>query len=497
MVKRYLVSLSFERGFAYDFCLNERGFAYKLHLLERGFGIYYHMGGKNIMGKTVFKRKIYDEILEWKEKRGNKYALLIKGARRVGKSTIAQEFAKNEFKSYILIDFAHTSREIIELFDDTYNLDFFFLKLQQLTGTRLYENESVIIFDEVQLLPKARQAIKYLVADGRYKYIETGSLLSIKKNTKDILIPSEEHKISMYPMDFEEFLWAIGDEITVDTIKILLKSKKTAGNVLHRNLMRIFRLYMLVGGMPQAIETYIEQNNLQAVDEVKREIVDLYEEDFVKIDGTGLAGDIYDAIPANLSSNASRYILSNAREGIRSAQIRELIPDMLSSFTVNIAYHANNPGVGMSLEKDAGRYKLFVSDVGLFVTLAFRDKKYTENVIYTKLLSDKLDTNLGYIYENVVAQMLIAQGNNLFYYTMEKGTSNHLYEIDFLISVGDKICPIEVKSGNYRSHKSLDVFCDKFSSRIREKYVVHTKDYKWENGIHYIPVYMVPFLYEK
>lgn len=449
------------------------------------------------MGKTVFERKIYDEILEWKEKRSNKYALLIKGARRVGKSTIAQEFAKNEFKSYILIDFAHTSREIIELFDDTYNLDFFFLKLQQLTGTRLYENESVIIFDEVQLLPKARQAIKYLVADGRYKYIETGSLLSIKKNTKDILIPSEEHKISMYPMDFEEFLWAIGDEVTVDTIMILLKSKKTAGNVLHRNLMRIFRLYMLVGGMPQAIETYIEQNNLQAVDEVKREIVDLYEEDFVKIDGTGLAGDIYDAIPVNLSSNASRYILSNAREGIRSAQIRELIPDMLSSFTVNIAYHANNPGVGMSLEKDAGRYKLFVSDVGLFVTLAFRDKKYTENVIYTKLLSDKLDTNLGYIYENVVAQMLIAQGNNLFYYTMENGTSNHLYEIDFLVSVVDKICPIEVKSGNYRSHKSLDVFCDKFSSRIREKYVVHTKDYKWVNGIHYIPVYMVPFLYEK
>ena len=446
------------------------------------------------MEKPVFKRKIYNEILEWKEKRSDKYALLIKGARRVGKSTIAEEFAKNEFKSYILIDFAHTSKEIIGLFDDTYNLDFFFLQLQQLTGIRLYEKESVIIFDEVQLLPKARQAIKYLVADGRYKYIETGSLLSIKKNTKDILIPSEAHKISMYPMDFEEFLWAIGDEITADTIKILLKNKKTAGNALHRNLMRIFRLYMLIGGMPQAIEAYIEQNNLQVVDEVKREIVDLYEEDFIKIDGTGLAGDIYDAIPANLSGNASRYVLSNAREGTRSEQVRELIPDMLSSFTVNIAYHANNPGVGMSLEKDAGRYKLFSSDVGLFVTLAFKDKKYTENVIYNKLLSDKLEANLGYVYENVVSQMLIAKGNNLFYYTMENETSNHLYEIDFLVSVRDKICPIEVKSGNYRSHKSLDVFCDKFSSRISEKYVVHTKDYKWENGIHYIPVYMVPFL---
>lgn len=446
------------------------------------------------MVKTVFKRKIYDEILEWKEKRSDKYALLIKGARRVGKSTMAEEFAKNEFKSYILIDFAHTSKAIIELFDDMYDLDFFFLQLQQLTGIRLYKNESVIIFDEVQLLPKARQAIKYLVADGRYKYIETGSLLSIKKNTKDILIPSEEHKISMYPMDFEEFLWAIGDEITADTIKLLLKNKKAAGNAMHRNLMRIFRLYMLIGGMPQAVETYLEQNNLQAVDEVKREIVDLYEEDFTKIDGTGLAGDIYDAIPASLSGNASRYVLSNAREGARSEQVRQLVPDILSSYTVNIAYHANNPGVGMSLEKDAGRYKLFTSDIGLFVTLAFKDKNYTENVIYNKLLSDKLDTNLGYVYECVVAQMLIAKGYHLFYYTMQSDTSNHLYEVDFLTSTGDKINPIEVKSGNYRGHKSLDVFCDKFSSRVKDKYIVHTKDYKWENGIHYLPVYMLPFL---
>lgn len=375
-----------------------------------------------------------------------------------------------------------------------YNLDFFFLQLQQFTGIRLYENESVIIFDEVQLLPKARQAIKYLVADGRYKYIETGSLLSIKKNTKDILIPSEEHKISMYPMDFEEFLWAIDDTMTADTIKLLMKSKKPAGNALHRNLMRTFRLYMLIGGMPQAIESYLESNNLQVVDEVKREIIDLYEEDFIKIDGTGLAGDIYDAIPANLSSNASRYILSTAKNGIRSNRVRELIPDMLSSFTVNIAYHANNPNVGMSLEKDISRYKLFLSDVGLFITLIFKDKDFTENIIYNKLLSNKLDTNLGYVYKNVVAQMLLAKGNNLFYYTMNSDNSNHLYEIDFLFSKGNKICPIEVKSGNYRSHKSLDLFCDKFSNRIKDKYVVHTKDYKLENGIQYIPIYMVPFI---
>ncbi|MGM9957952.1 MAG: ATP-binding protein [Erysipelotrichaceae bacterium] len=446
------------------------------------------------MENRYFKRKIYDIILDWKENRSDRYALLIKGARRVGKSTIVEQFGKNEFKSYVMIDFAHTSKEIIELFDDMYDLDFFFLRLQQFTGVKLYEKESLIIFDEVQLCPKARQAIKYLVKDGRYKYIETGSLISIKKNTENILIPSEEHKINMYPMDFEEFLWAINDEVTADTIRYLLNNKKTAGNAMHRSLMRTFRLYMLIGGMPQAIETYLETNNLQDVDNVKREIIDLYEEDFIKIDRTGLAGDVYDSIPSSLSSNASRYVLSLARKGLRSKQVFELLPDMLSSYTVNIAYHANNPDVGMSLEKDIDCYKLFISDTGLFITLVYRDKDFTENVIYNKLLSDKLDTNLGYIYENAVAQMLTVKGNNLFYYTFGSETSNHLYEIDFLLSSGNKICPMEVKSGNYRSHTSLDLFCDKYSKRIKEKYVVHTKDYKWENGISYLPVYMVPFL---
>ena len=446
------------------------------------------------MENRYFKRKIYDRILDWKENRSDRYALLIKGARRVGKSTIVEQFGKNEFKSYVMIDFAHTSKEIIELFDDMYDLDFFFLRLQQFTGVKLYEKESLIIFDEVQLCPKARQAIKYLVKDGRYKYIETGSLISIKKNTENILIPSEEHKINMYPMDFEEFLWAVNDEVTADTIRYLLNNKKTAGNAMHRSLMRTFRLYMLIGGMPQAIETYLETNNLQDVDNVKREIIDLYEEDFIKIDRTGLAGDVYDSIPSSLSSNASRYVLSLARKDLRSKQVFELLPDMLSSYTVNIAYHANNPDVGMSLEKDIDCYKLFISDTGLFITLVYRDKDFTENVIYNKLLSDKLDTNLGYIYENAVAQMLTVKGNNLFYYTFGSETSNHLYEIDFLLSSGNKICPMEVKSGNYRSHTSLDMFCDKYSKRIEDKYIVHTKDYKWENGISYLPVYMVPFL---
>lgn len=444
--------------------------------------------------KMIFKRKIYEDFLEWKEKYSNQYALLVKGARRIGKSTIVEEFARNEFKSYILIDFAHTRKEILELFDDTYDLEFLYLQLQQLTGVRLYEGESVIIFDEVQLQPKARQAIKYLVADGRYKYIETGSLLSIKKNIEGILIPSEEHKVSMYPMDFEEFLWAIDDKVTADTIKNLLEKEKPAGNTMHRNLMRIFRLYMLVGGMPQAIETYLEQNNLQIVDEVKRKIIELYEDDFIKIDKSGLASDIYEAIPSNLANNASRYVLSNARSNLRLAQVQELLPEMLSSFTINIAYHANNPSVGMALAKDGSRYKLFSADTGLFITLAFKDKKYTENVIYDKLLSDKLDVNLGYVYENIVAQMLKTNGHNLFYYTMESETSHHRYEVDFLISEGEKICPIEVKSGNYRNHKSFDIFNKKFSNHIGKKYIIHTKDYKCEEEACYLPVYMVPFL---
>lgn len=446
------------------------------------------------MSITIFRRKIYDKMLEWKTNRSQKYSLLIKGARRVGKSTIAKEFAKKEFKSYILIDFAHASKAIIELFEDMYDLDMFFLKLQQFSKTRLYENESVIIFDEIQLCPKARQAIKYLVADGRYRYIETGSLLSLRRNTQDILIPSEEYKISMYPMDYEEFLWAIGDNVTADTIRLLLETKKPAGNSMHRELMRIFRLYMLIGGMPQAIETYLEKKNLCSVDETKRAIVDLYEEDFTKIDGTGLAGDIYDSIPASLTGNSSRYVYSSAKKGTRSKQIYRLIPDMLSSYTVNIAYHANNPGVGMALEKDTERFKLFTSDIGLFITLSYKDKDFTENLIYDKLLSDKLDANLGYVYENAVAQILVAKGNNLFYYTEKSETSNHLHEIDFLLSSGTKICPIEVKSGNYKTFKSFDDFCNKFSSRIGEKYIVHTKDYKRENGVTFIPVYMLPFL---
>ena len=439
------------------------------------------------------KRKIDEYLLEWKEKE-ERLPLIIKGARQIGKTESINHFANQNYGNIVSINFV-LEPKYKTILSDGYAVEDIIKNISMIdTSKKFIEGDTLIIFDELQEFPDIATALKSFKIDGRFDVICSGSLLGI--NYRKIHSNSVGYKTDyeMFSMDFEEFLWAVGDEITADTIKLLLKSKKSAGNAMHRNLMRMFRLYMLIGGMPQAVEAYLEHNNLQVVDEVKREIVDLYKEDFTKIDGTGLAGDIYDAIPASLSGNASRYVLSNAREGTRLEQVRELIPDILSSYTVNIAYHANNPGVGMSLEKDAGRYKLFTSDVGLFITLAFKDKKYTENIIYNKLLSDKLEANLGYIYENVVAQMLVARGNNLFYYTMESDTSNHLYEIDFLLSKGDKINPIEVKSGNYRGHKSLDMFCDKYSSRIRDQYVVHTKDYKLENGIHYLPVYMIPFL---
>ena len=419
---------------------------------------------------------------------------MIEGARRIGKSTVVEEFAKNEYDSYILIDFSTASKNVRELFEDVSDLNYLFLQLQFQYRTDLIERKSLIIFDEVQLCPLARQAIKSLVKDHRYDYIETGSLISIKKNVQNILIPSEERKISMFPIDYEEFLWALGDTTTPVLLQKLFTAQKPAGESMNRKLLRDFRLYMLVGGMPQAIDEYIQTNNFRKVDAIKRDILSLYEDDFKKIDATGKLSLLFDSIPAQLNKNASRYQVSSVLSNERADTILELIAELKDSKTVLVSYHANDPNAGMATNKDLSKFKLFLCDTGLFTTLMFKDKDFTENIIYEKLLNDKLGTNLGYLYENVVAQMLVARGNNLFYYTLESDTSNHLYEIDFLLSKGDKINPIEVKSGNYRGHKSLDVFCDKYSSRIRDQYVVHTKDYKWENGIHYLPVYMIPFL---
>jgi predicted AAA+ superfamily ATPase len=433
-------------------------------------------------------------MLKWKKERNWNTALLLQGARRIGKSTIAEEFARREYKSYILIDFSKASKEVISLFDDISDLNFLFLRLQFIYQTQLYERESVIIFDEVQLQPLARQAIKHLVKDNRYDYIETGSLISVRSKSSDIIIPSEETKINMYPMDYEEFRWALGDTTTIALLRNAFEKKISLGEAVHRKLMRDFRLYMLVGGMPQAVASYIKTNNFSEVDLVKRDIISLYEEDFGKIDNTGKAKAMYDAIPSQLSKNAARYQVGKTANKQKVDRIINIIKDMEDSMTTNIAFHSDDPNIGLALTKDEEYFKMYCSDTGLFVTLVFKDSDITENVIYNKLLNDKLSTNLGYVYENMIAQMLKATGKELFYHTIPYAEGKKYYEIDFLISDKHKISPIEVKSSGYKTHKSLDEFCEKYSERVMNKYVIYTKDYKRENGVEYIPVYMTMFL---
>jgi hypothetical protein len=368
------------------------------------------------------------------------------------------------------------------------------MRLQFIYNVELKARRSVIIFDEVQLEPKARQAIKHLVKDGRYDYIETGSLISIRKNIENILIPSEEVEIEMYPMDYEEFRWALGDVNSLRLLKENFKKRASLGDDVNRLLMRDFRLYMLVGGMPQAVSAYLETNNLERVDRVKRNIINLYENDFYRIDQTGNAAKLFHQIPAQLTSNANRYLSWSATDGVRSADLVDTFAEMRESMVVNMAYHANDPSVGMSQHLDSSRFKMYVGDTGLFVTLAFWDKGTTDNIIYKKLLSDKLSADMGYVYENVVAQMLRASGHELYYYTFPTSSGRHNYEIDFLIADGDKVSPIEVKSSGYRMHTSLDSFCDKFSSRIRNRYIVYTKDLRRDAETLYLPVYMTMFL---
>ena len=441
-----------------------------------------------------FKRKIYDTMLKWKQERNGDTALLIQGARRVGKSTIAEEFARNEYKSYILIDFSKVSKEVSDLFNDISDLNYLFLRLQFIFQVELHERESVIILDEVQLQPLARQAIKHLVKDHRYDYIETGSLISVRYKSKNIIIPSEETKLNMYPMDYEEFRWAMGDTATVPLLRSAFEKKMSLGDATHRKLMRDFRLYMLVGGMPQAVAAYIKTNNFTAVDLVKRDIIALYEEDFGKFDNSGRAKAMYDAIPAQLNKNALRYQVGKVIPDERAERIINVVKDMEDSMTANVAFRSDDPNVGLALTKNLEYFKMYTSDTGLFVTLAFKDGDITENVIYEKLLNDKLSANLGYVYENMIAQMLVSIGKDLFYHTIPYADGKKYYETDFIITEKHKISPIEVKSSGYKSHKSLDEFCSKFSDRIMNKYVIYTKDYKRENGVDYIPVYMTMFL---
>ena len=442
----------------------------------------------------MFRRKIYDKLLEWKTESDGRTALLIEGARRVGKSTVVEEFAKNEYESYILIDFSRASKAVKELFEDISDLDYLFLQLQLQYKVDLHERRSLIIFDEVQQCPLARQAIKALVADHRYDYVETGSLISIKRNVKDILIPSEERKISMYPMDHEEFLWAVGDTTTIPLLKKVFDSGKPVGAQIHRKLMRDFRLYMLVGGMPQAVNEYIETNNFRKVDQIKRDILNLYEDDFKKIDPTGKLSSLFDAIPAQLNKNASRYQVSSVLNGERAENILESIAELKDSKTVLVSYYANDPNAGMSNNKDLGKFKLFLSDTGLFTTLMFKDRDFTENIIYEKLLNDKLSANLGYLYKNAVAQILTANGDALFYHTFMNESTRRNYEIDFILVRKNKVCPIEVKSSGYKTHASLDAFSRKFSDRILDKYLIYTKDLAKDEDIFCLPIYLVQFL---
>ena len=442
--------------------------------------------------KRIFKRKLYDQLLKWKRVQNGKTAILIEGARRVGKSTLVEQFAKNEYDSYILIDFNEASEEVTALFSNLMNMDYIFLQLQSIYNVVLKKRKSVIIFDEVQKCPRARQAIKYLVKDGRYDYIETGSLISIKKNTKNITIPSEEERVTLYPMDYEEFRWAMGDEATIPLLRTFYDNKLPLAQA-HREAMRNFRLYLLVGGMPQAVEAYIETNNFSMVDLAKRGVIRIYQDDFQKLDPTCRLETLFMNIPSQLSQTNNRFKPYAVLGDVDEDKLMEFLKDLEDSKTTLFAYHSNDPNVGMSLTKDISKYKIFCADTGLFVTLAFWDKDYTENVIYQKLLNDKLSTNLGYVYENMIAQMLATSGNKLFYYTWPKDET-HNYEIDFLLSHGTKLQPIEVKSSGYNTHKSLDVFCEKYSHIVERRYLIYTKDLKTDKGTILLPVYMTPFL---
>ena len=363
----------------------------------------------------MFKRKIYDELVEWKSKYGPKYATMIEGPRRVGKSTVAEEFAKNEFKSYIKIDFANITKRMEDVFTDLADLGTFFRRLQLETGVALYKGESVIIFDEIQKAPLVRQAIKHLVADGKYYYIETGSLISIKKNVKDIVLPSEEHKIQMYPMDYEEFLWATGNQ-TYSLLRDIYKTGKPVGET-NRKLVRDFRKYMAVGGMPQAVASYVNGDSFEEIDRIKREIIELYKDDFRKIDSSGRISQMFESIPGQLSAEKKRYVISNALNKRTTDKDKERLADLLDSKTVIASYNTTDPGVSLNLTRDDTAYKLFLADTGLFVTLLFNDESKVHADIYSKLLRDRLNINLGYIYENVAAQMIAASCRKVYYHT--------------------------------------------------------------------------------
>lgn len=449
------------------------------------------------------KRKIYSQLLEWKQNGAGRTALLLDGARRVGKSYIVEEFARAEYKSHILIDFNKVSDEVRELFIHYLNdLDTLFMYLSGFYNVKLYEHESLIIFDEVQLFPRARAALKYLVADGRFDYIETGSLMSIKKNVEDIVIPSEERHLKMHPMDFEEFLWAMGNETLMDVVRKCFEEKRPMGEAMHRKAMDHFRQYLIVGGMPQAVQEYVETRDFDEVDKIKRDILTLYRADISK----HAAGyeikvrSVFDDIPAQLHKREKKFKLSSLQKDARFRDYEDSLFWLDDAMIVNLCYNSTEPSVGLKLNRDHMTLKCYMADTGLLISHAFDENGLVSEELYKKLLFDKLEVNKGMIVENIVAQMLAASGHGLYFYSNPtRKDSEARMEIDFLIrkskiSNRHNISPIEVKSGKNYTLSSLRKFKRKYAEQLHIPYVLHTSDLKEEDGIVYLPLYMTPLL---
>ena len=449
------------------------------------------------------QRKIEDKIMDWKIKSNGKTALLIDGARRVGKSFIVEDFARKNYRSYILIDFNEVGKEIIDLFDmNLRDLDSFFMYLSAAFNIKLYDRESLIILDEVQLCPRARAAVKFLVADGRFDYIETGSLMSIKKNVKDIVIPSEERHIKMYPMDFEEFLWAIGEDTVIPVMKDCFEKRKAMGQALHRKVMTLFREYIIIGGMPQAVKEYIETRDFEAADQIKRDILTLYREDIRK-HAEGYAGkveSIFDEIPAQLSKHEKKFSLSSLGKGARFRDYESAFLWLRDSMFTNMCFNSTEPNIGLKLNRDKASFKMYMGDTGLLISHSFDENGIVSEELYKKLLFGKLEVNEGMIFENVVAQMLAVNGRTLYFYSNASRTDkDSRMEIDFLLAKSKttsrhNISPLEVKSGKNYTLSSLNKFRTKYAEQLSEAFVLHTDDLREKDGIIYLPAYMTGYL---
>ena len=448
------------------------------------------------------RRKIYNDLLRWKQEEQGRCALLIDGARRVGKSYIVREFAAGEYRSALIIDFSIARAEVKQLFSDyAGDIDMLFMNLMSIYNVTLYHRESLVVFDEVQECPPARQAIKHLVADGRYDYIETGSLVSIKRNVKNIIIPSEERHITLYPMDFEEFLWAVGNETMMDAIRMNYGRKHPMGP-LHRKAMELLRQYMIVGGMPQAVLAFVETKSFERTDRMKRDILALYKADIAKYatgQETHVSG-IFDQIPSQLQRHERRFKLSSVSKGGRMRDFQNSFFWLSEAMTVNIAYNTTEPNVGLSMNVERSSLKCYMADTGLLLSMAFDENTIVSEELYRKLLLDKLEVNAGMLLENLVAQMLRAAGHKLYFYSNNsREEASDRMEVDFLISKSaitsrHNISPIEVKSGRRYAITSLNKMIDKYSNYLSTSYVIHTADYAEKDAITYLPVYMVPLL---